>query len=171
MSVIPPINFKKWIKDNRHLLKPPVGNKVVYDQGDFIIMVVGGPNSRKDYHVDPVEEFFYQIEGEMILKIIEDGNQVDINIREGEIFLLPKNIPHSPQRFKDTVGLVVEYKRAKGELDAFQWYCDDCGNLLHEVTLQLENIVSQLPPLFNNYWENIDSRTCSNCGKIQDQPI
>ena len=171
MSVIPPINFKKWIKDNRHLLKPPVGNKVVYDQGDFIIMVVGGPNSRKDYHVDPVEEFFYQIEGEMILKIIEDGNQVDINIREGEIFLLPKNIPHSPQRFKNTVGLVVEYKRAEGELDAFQWYCDDCGDLLHEVTLQLENIVSQLPPLFNNYWENIESRTCSNCGKIQDQPI
>ena len=171
MSVIPPINFKKWIKNNRHLLKPPVGNKVVYDQGDFIIMVVGGPNSRKDYHVDPVEEFFYQIEGDMILKIIEDGNQVDINIMEGEIFLLPKNIPHSPQRFKNTVGLVVEYKRAEGELDAFQWYCDDCGNLLHEVTLQLENIVSQLPPLFNNYWGNIDSRTCSNCGKIQDQPI
>ena len=171
MSIIPPINFKKWIKNNRHLLKPPVGNKVVYDRGDFIIMVVGGPNSRKDYHVDPVEEFFYQIEGDMILKIIEDGNQVDINIREGEIFLLPKNIPHSPQRFKNTVGLVVEYKRAEGELDAFQWYCDDCGNLLHEVTLQLENIVSQLPPLFNNYWENIDSRTCSNCGKIQDQPI
>ena len=171
MSVIPPINFKKWIKNNRHLLKPPVGNKVVYDQGDFIIMVVGGPNSRKDYHVDPVEEFFYQIEGDMILKIIEDGNQVDINIMEGEIFLLPKNIPHSPQRFKNTVGLVVEYKRAEGEMDAFQWYCDNCGNLLHEVTLQLENIVSQLPPLFNNYWENIDSRTCSNCGKIQDQPI
>ena len=171
MSVIAPINFKKWIKDNRHLLKPPVGNKVVYDQGDFIIMVVGGPNSRKDYHVDPVEEFFYQIEGDMILKIIEDGNQVDINIMEGEIFLLPKNIPHSPQRFKNTVGLVVEYKRAEGELDAFQWYCDDCGNLLHEVTLQLENIVSQLPPLFNNYWKNIDSRTCSNCGETQDQPI
>ena len=170
MSIIPPINFKKWIKNNRHLLKPPVGNKVVYDRGDFIIMVVGGPNSRKDYHVDPVEEFFYQIEGDMILKIIEDGNQVDINIREGEIFLLPKNIPHSPQRFKDTVGLVVEYKRAEGEMDAFQCYCDNCGNLLHEEKLQLENIVSQLPPLFNNYWENIDSRTCSNCGETQDQP-
>ena len=171
MSIIPPINFKKWIKNNRHLLKPPVGNKVVYDQGDFIIMVVGGPNSRKDYHVDPVEEFFYQIEGDMILKIIEHGNQVDINIREGEIFLLPKNIPHSPQRFKNTVGLVVEYKRAKGEMDAFQWYCDNCGNLLHEVTLDVENIVSQLPALFNNYWKNIDSRTCSNCGETQDQPI
>ena len=171
MSVIPPINFKKWIKNNRHLLKPPVGNKVVYDRGDFIIMVVGGPNSRKDYHVDPVEEFFYQIEGDMILKIIEDGNQVDINIMEGEIFLLPKNIPHSPQRFKNTVGLVVEYKRAEGEMDAFQWYCDNCGNLLHEEKLQLENIVSQLPPLFNNYWNNIDSRTCSNCGETQDQPI
>jgi len=171
MSVIPPINFIKWIKDNHHLLKPPVGNQVIYDQGDFIIMVVGGPNSRKDYHVDPVEEFFYQIEGDMILKIIEDGNRVDININEGEIFLLPKNIPHSPQRFKNTVGLVVEYKRQEGELDAFQWYCDNCDGLLYEVTLQLENIVSQLPPLFKNYWENMDSRTCSNCGKIQDQPL
>ena len=171
MKIAPPLNLINWIEKNRSLFKPPVGNKMVYEDGDFMIMVVGGPNSRKDYHVDPVEEFFYQIEGDMILKIIEDGNQVDINIMEGEIFLLPKNIPHSPQRFKNTVGLVVEYKRAEGEMDAFQWYCDNCGNLLHEVTLQLENIVSQLPPLFNNYWKNIDFRTCSNCGETQDQPI
>ena len=170
MNIVPPINFKKWIDENRHLLKPPVGYSVVYDQGDFMIMVVGGPNSRKDYHVDPIEEFFYQIEGDMLLKIIVDNKRVDVHIKDGEIFLLPKNIPHSPQRFKDTIGLVIEYKREEGDLDAFQWYCDQCDQLLHEVSLDLENIVTQLPPLFDAYWKNKDARTCSSCGIVQEPP-
>ena len=158
-----PLNFKNWIDENRHLLKPPVGNKVVYDDGDFIIMVVGGPNSRKDYHVDSIEEFFYQIEGDMTLKIIDDKKKVDIKIKEGEIFLLPKNIPHSPQRFENTVGLVVEYKRGPGVFDTFQWYCDFCDHLLYEVNIELK----ELPPLFDTYWENINARTCNICDKVQ----
>ena len=170
MPVAPPINFKNWIEENRHLLKPPVGNSVVYEEGDFMIMVVGGPNSRKDYHVDPVEEFFYQLEGDMLLKIMDEGKPVDVPIKEGEIFLLPKNIPHSPQRFENTVGLVVEYQREEGTLDAFQWYCDECNEMLHEVTLDLENIVTQLPPLFEAYWDNTDARTCRSCGSIQQPP-
>jgi 3-hydroxyanthranilate 3,4-dioxygenase len=135
-----------------------------------MIMVVGGPNSRKDYHVDPIEEFFYQLEGDMLLKVIIDNKRVDIPIKEGEIFLLPKNVPHSPQRYKGTIGLVIEYKREDGDLDAFQWYCDECDQLLHEVSLDLENIVTQLPPLFEGYWENKDARTCSSCNSIQDPP-
>jgi 3-hydroxyanthranilate 3,4-dioxygenase len=170
MPVVPPINFKNWIEENRHLLKPPVGNKVVYEDGDFMIMVVGGPNSRKDYHVDPVEEFFYQLEGDMLLKIMENGKRVDVPIKEGEIFLLPKNVPHSPQRFENTVGLVVEYQREEGALDAFQWYCDECDEMLHEVTLDLENIVTQLPPLFDAYWKNMDARTCESCGALHEKP-
>ena len=170
MRVIPPINFKDWINENRNLLKPPVGNSVVYDQGDFMIMVVGGPNSRKDYHVDPIEEFFYQLEGDMLLKVIIDDKRVDIPIKEGEIFLLPKNIPHSPQRFKDSVGLVIEYKREEGDLDAFQWYCDECDKILHEVSLDLENIVTQLPPLFDAYWKNKEARTCNACSAVQEPP-
>jgi 3-hydroxyanthranilate 3,4-dioxygenase len=165
-----PINFKNWINDNRHLLKPPVGNKVVYEDTDFMIMIVGGPNTRKDYHVDPLEEFFYQLEGDMVLRIREDGKPKDIIIKEGEIFLLPKNIPHSPQRFANTVGLVVEYKREIGELDAFQWYCDECNHLLHEVEVQLEDIVKQLPPLFDAFWENKDGRTCSQCSAYLEKP-
>ncbi|MDP6570839.1 MAG: 3-hydroxyanthranilate 3,4-dioxygenase [Candidatus Marinimicrobia bacterium] len=165
-----PINFKNWINDNRHLLKPPVGNKVVYEDTDFMIMIVGGPNTRKDYHVDPLEEFFYQLEGDMVLRIREDGKPKDIVIKEGEIFLLPKNIPHSPQRFANTVGLVVEYKREIGELDAFQWYCDECNHLLHEVEVQLEDIVKQLPPLFDAFWENKDGRTCSQCSAYLEKP-
>ena len=170
MKLRSPLNFKSWIDENRHLLKPPVGNKVVYDDGDFMVMVVGGPNSRKDYHVDPVEEFFYQLEGDMVLKVIEDGKRIDIEIKEGEIFLLPKYVPHSPQRFENTVGLVVEYKREEGALDAFQWYCDLCNELLYEVTLDLEDIVAQLPPLFEAYWKSIDARTCRSCGAVQDPP-
>ena len=170
MPVVPPINFKNWIEENRHLLKPPVGNKVVYEDGDFMIMVVGGPNSRKDYHVDPVEEFFYQLEGDMLLNIMENGKRVDVPIKEGEIFLLPKNVPHSPQRFENTVGLVVEYQREEGALDAFQWYCDECDEMLHEVTLDLENIVTELPPLFDAYWKNMDARTCESCGALHEKP-
>ena len=168
MEITRPLNLKRWVESNRHLLKPPVGNKVIYEDGDFIIMVVGGPNKRKDYHVDPLEEFFYQLEGDMMLKIIDNGKKVDMIIKEGEIFLLPKNIPHSPQRFLNTVGLVVEYKRSKGISDTFQWYCDTCNNLLHEVKVELEDIVIQLPIIFESYWESISARTCESCGEIQE---
>ena len=170
MKITRPLNLINWIEKNRSLFKPPVGNKMVYEDGDFMIMVVGGPNSRKDYHVDPEEEFFYLIEGDMLLKIIENDKMVDVPIKEGEIFLLPKNVPHSPQRFEDTIGLVVEYQREEGALDTFQWYCDECESLLHEVTLDLEDIVSQLPPLFEQYWNSIENRTCSKCGSFQHSP-
>jgi len=158
-----PINFKKWIKDNQNLLKPPVCNKVVWEDSDFIIMVVGGPNSRKDYHVDIEEEFFYQVKGDMLLKIIDKGKPKDIKIKEGEIFLLPANVPHSPQRFKDTVGLVVEKTRKPDELDGFQWYCDNCTALLYEKYTQVSNIVTQLPAIFDEFWNNDNYRQCKKC--------
>ena len=165
-----PINFNNWIDENRHLLKPPVGNKVVYENTEFIIMVVGGPNTRKDYHIDEGEEFFYQIEGNMILRIIKDGKPEDININEGEIFLLPPKIPHSPQRFENTVGLVIERKRRNGELDGFQWYCDTCYNLLYEKYFTLTNIVTQLPPIFEKFWKNDDARICKQCNAYLEKP-
>jgi len=164
-----PINFMKWINDNRELLKPPVCNKVVWEDSEFIIMVVGGPNSRKDYHVDIEEEFFYQIEGDMILKVIENNKPVDIHIKEGEIFLLPANIPHSPQRFKNTVGLVVEKKRKASDLDGFQWYCDNCFSLLHENFTQVSNIVTQLPIIFDDFWNNDNHRTCKKCNHFLEK--
>ena len=167
--MLPPINFKEWINNNRHLLKPPVGNKVVYEDTEFIIMVVGGPNVRKDYHIDEGEEFFFQIEGDMILRIMKDKKPIDINIKEGEIFLLPPKIPHSPQRFANTVGLVVERKRHSNELDGFQWYCDQCNNLLYEKYFYLTNIVKQLPPIFNEFWKDINARTCNNCNAILEK--
>ena len=168
--MLPPINFKNWIEENRHLLKPPVGNQVVYEDTEFIIMVVGGPNIRKDYHIDEGEEFFYQLEGKMILKIMENGMPRDVKINEGEIFLLPPRVPHSPQRFENTVGLVVERKRHEDELDAFQWYCDECHSLLYEKYIPLTDIVAQLPPLFNAFWEDENARNCNECSAYLEKP-
>lgn len=165
-----PINFKKWIEDNKHLLKPPVGNKEVYEDGEFIIMVVGGPNSRKDYHYNETPEFFYQLEGDMILKIIDGKEFKDIPIKEGEIYLLPAKVPHSPQRFANTVGLVVEQKRESHHVDALEWYCENCGELLFRDTFNMKNIVTELPPLMNKFMSSEELRTCNKCNNVMQPP-
>jgi 3-hydroxyanthranilate 3,4-dioxygenase len=161
-----PINLKQWIEEHREMLKPPVGNKLVWENSEFIVMVVGGPNARKDYHVDEGEEFFYQIEGDMILNVIKDDHIHHLPIKEGEIFLLPPCIPHSPQRPANTVGLVLERQRKPGELDGFQWYCEQCGHKLYEEFVQLTHIVTQLPPIFERFYNNKDHCTCRQCGAI-----
>ncbi|MCU0330730.1 MAG: 3-hydroxyanthranilate 3,4-dioxygenase [Candidatus Kapabacteria bacterium] len=170
MAVVPPINFTAWIEEHRHLLKPPVGNRKVYEDTDFIVMVVGGPNARKDYHYNEGEEFFYQLEGDITVKIIDEGVPKDVHIRQGDIFLLPPRTPHSPQRPADTVGLVIERKRSPEELDAFMWFCETCGTKLYEEFLPLKDIVTQLPPLFARYWSTMEYRTCKQCGTIMQPP-
>jgi 3-hydroxyanthranilate 3,4-dioxygenase len=171
MPIRRPFNFKGWIEENRHLLKPPVGNQQVYKgNDDFIVMVVGGPNTRKDYHYEEGEEFFYQVEGDITLKIIEDGKPVDIEIKEGEIFMLPPRIPHSPQRPANTVGLVIERYRKAGELDGFQWYCENCGHKLYDEYFELTDIVKQLPGVMKNFYESEEKRTCDKCGTVMEKP-
>lgn len=171
MSQSMPINFMAWIEENRHLLKPPVCNATVYPAGsDFMIMVVGGPNSRKDYHIEDGPEFFYMLEGDMILKVVEDGEFRDIRIREGEIYLLPPGVPHSPQRLPDTVGLVIERKRLEHEQDGLRWYCESCGDVLYEEFFHLTNIVAQLPPVMERFWSSDEARTCKSCGDKLEKP-
>lgn len=163
-------DFRRWIDENRHLLKPPVGNKRVFADSEFIVMVVGGPNARKDYHVDPAEEFFYQLEGSMLLKTIQDGKPVGVPIAQGEILLLPPRVPHSPQRYVNTVGLVIERERRAGELDGFQWYCERCHQLLYEEFFALEDIETQFPPLFRRFYDSLERRTCRRCGQVMEPP-
>ena len=153
MAIQRPFSFKNWIDENRHLLKPPVGNQVVYsDNRDFIVMVVGGPNSRKDFHYNETEEFFFQMEGDIKLRIMEEGKPVDIPIREGEIFLLPPKVPHSPQRPANTVGLVMELRRNHSEKDGFMWFCENCGHKLYDEYFELTNIVEQLGPVMAKFY-------------------
>lgn len=169
--LVQPLNFQKWIDEHRHLLKPPVGNKCVWDGGEYIVMVVGGPNSRKDYHYNETPEFFYQVEGDMVLKIIDDkGEQVDVEIKEGDIYLLPAKVPHSPQRKANTVGLVIEYPRPEGVMDALEWYCENCNTPLYREEFALNNIETDMPIIFDTYYSNKEKCTCSNCGTVMEAP-
>lgn len=170
MRDLKPFNFKTWIDQHREVLKPPVCNKQVFENSEFIIMVVGGPNSRKDYHDDPGEEFFYQIEGDMLLRTVQQGRRVDIPISEGEVFLLPPHIPHSPQRYADTVGLVVERPRGPNEKDGFMWFCEHCDNKLFEEYFHLQNIETQLTPVFERFYSDAQLRSCDNCGERMPAP-
>lgn len=174
MGTLAAFNFKQWIDEHRDLLKPPVGNKCVYDDAqDFIVMVVGGPNTRKDYHYNEGEEFFYQIEGDIVLKTIQDGKPVDVPIREGEIFLLPPKVPHSPQRPANTVGLVIERTRDQNENDGCMWFCENCGEKLYEEYFHLDkpsDIVHKLRALMEKFYGSEELRTCKKCGSVLEVP-
>tara|TARA_B100000965_G_C19411821_1_gene678061 strand:+ start:259 stop:783 length:525 start_codon:yes stop_codon:yes gene_type:complete len=168
MAIQRPFNFQKWIDEHRHLLKPPVGNKQVYESDDFIIMVVGGPNARKDYHYNEGEEFFYQLEGNIVVKIQEDGKAVEVPIQEGEIFLLPGKVPHSPIRSENSVGLVIELKRSQGEKDGLLWFCDNCNHKLYEQYFPLSSIEKDFLPVFKKFYGSEELRTCDNCGTVME---
>jgi 3-hydroxyanthranilate 3,4-dioxygenase len=166
MVLAMPFNLLDWIEANRAALRPPVCNKQLFVSPDFIIQIVGGPNSRTDYHHDEGAELFFQIEGEMLLKTIQNGRRIDFPIRAGEIFLLPPRVPHSPQRFANTVGLVVERVRRADELDGFMWFCEKCDNKLHEEFLHVADIVKDLPPVFARFNNDVTARTCKRCGTV-----
>jgi 3-hydroxyanthranilate 3,4-dioxygenase len=161
-----PLNLSRWIEDHRELLRPPVGNAQVWQDADFIVTVVGGPNQRTDYHDDPLEEFFFQLEGDMNLRIMEGGRPRDMPIRAGDIFLLPPHVRHSPQRPAGSVGLVIEYRRPPGAVDAFEWYCLACHARVHRVEIQLQSIVRDLPPLFEKFYGDESLRKCPSCGAL-----
>jgi 3-hydroxyanthranilate 3,4-dioxygenase len=169
-SFTQPFNLHAWIDEHRHLLKPPVCNKQIFSQDDFIVMVVGGPNNRSDYHYNETPELFYQLEGEMTLKVIDiiEGNNVfkDISIKAGEIFLLPPKMLHSPQRFANSVGLVVEQKRSDIQKDALVWFCEQCQAELYREQFSLANIEIDLPIVFKNFFEQPQHCTCKNCGWV-----
>ncbi len=167
MARLAAFNFHEWIEDHKHLLKPPVGNQKVFEDSDMVVMVVGGPNRRTDFHDDPVEEFFYQLKGDMLLKVHDGEEFYDVPIREGEVFLLPPHVRHSPQRPQEgSIGLVVEPKRQEGQRDAIEWYCFECGTRVHRAEMQLKSIVKDLPPVYEAFYASEEARTCPNCGAV-----
>ncbi|MFO0495714.1 MAG: 3-hydroxyanthranilate 3,4-dioxygenase [Flavobacteriia bacterium] len=168
--MLAPFNLQKWIDENRDLLKPPVSNKNLYvEAGDFIVMIVGGPNARKDYHFNESEELFYQIEGDITVRIQEDGKAKDVIIKEGDIFLLPGNTPHSPIRGENTIGLVIEKVRKGTDLvDGLMWFCDKCNNKLHEYRFPLVNIEHDFISRFREFYGSEEKRTCSDCGHVME---
>jgi 3-hydroxyanthranilate 3,4-dioxygenase len=163
-----PFNIHEWVEANRDLLKPPVSNRMLFDdKSGMIIQIIGGGNERVDFHDDPAQEFFFQLKGNMILKVQDGTTTRSIAIREGDVFLLPPHVPHSPQRpDPSSVGLVVEGKREPGMLDGFEWYCFECGHKVARVEIRLKDIVADLPPLFEQFYSDAERRTCGNCGSV-----
>ncbi|HEY1279846.1 MAG TPA: 3-hydroxyanthranilate 3,4-dioxygenase [Acidimicrobiales bacterium] len=162
-----PIDLAGWVEEHREQLRPPVGNAQIWDEGDFIVTVVGGPNQRTDFHDDPCDEFFYQLRGDMVLRVWEHDGARDIPIREGEILLLPAHVRHSPQRpVEGSVGLVIERPRPAGQVDGFEWYCPRCRSLLHRSEVQLQSLVDDLPKAFGAFYDDAAARTCSTCGWV-----
>ncbi len=166
MAIQKPFNLNQWIEENRDTLKPPVGNKNLYrDAGDYIVMIVAGPNARKDYHYNETEELFYQLEGEIEVHIQEDGSKKTMKLGPGDMYLHPAKIPHSPVRYKDSIGLVIERKRDKlSSNDGLLWYCDSCNHKLHEVYFKLEDIEKDFLKHFKDFYTNKELRTCIQCG-------
>lgn len=165
-----PFNLHAWIEENRDLLKPPVGNKNLYKEaGDFIVMIVGGPNARKDYHYNESEELFYQIEGDITVKVQLDGKSQAIQIKEGELFLLPANTPHNPIRPANTVGLVIEKVRKGTDLmDGLMWFCEKCNHELKSYRFPLSNIENDFLPRFREFYASEEARTCKACGHVME---
>jgi 3-hydroxyanthranilate 3,4-dioxygenase len=165
MSKLASLNLKAWIEEHRHLLKPPVGNAMIWNS-NFLVMVVGGPNQRTDYHVNPGEELFYQVEGDIVLRVIEDGQPTDIPIRQGDVFLLPAGIPHSPQRPPNTVGLVVEQPKAFTTNHHLRWYCPKCHGVVYDTEFQPVDFSKQLKAIIETFNSREDLRTCKSCRTV-----
>jgi len=170
MAIAQPFNLTKWIDENRHLLQPPVANKNLYvESDDYIVMIVGGPNARKDYHYNETEELFYQLEGSITVYIQENGEKKAMTLNAGDIYLHPAKVPHSPSRTENSVGLVIERKRAgKGFTDGLLWFCDSCNHKLHEVYFELHDIEKDFLPHFKAYYTSEALRTCSKCGTVME---
>ncbi|MEE2800835.1 MAG: 3-hydroxyanthranilate 3,4-dioxygenase [Bacteroidota bacterium] len=166
MAIAPPFNLNNWIEDNRDLLKPPVGNKNLYtESGDYIVMIVAGPNARKDYHYNETEELFYQLEGQIEVHIQEDGKKRTMKLGPGDMYLHPAKIPHSPVRHENSLGLVIERKRVSEDaVDGLLWFCDNCNHKLHETYFKLDDIEKDFLPRFKQFYGSEEMRTCNNCG-------
>ncbi len=166
-----PFSLMGWIESNKHRLMPPVTNETVFKGNDnFIVMVSGGPNSRKDYHYNESEELFFQLKGDIKIGLYHEGKHKTVDLREGEMFLIPPKVPHSPQRFVNTYGLIIEKHRQPGEKDGFMYFCEKCGNLLYEECFFLEDIVKQFPMVMRNFYSSLERRTCKKCSAVMDLP-
>jgi 3-hydroxyanthranilate 3,4-dioxygenase len=169
-TVMPPIDLRRWIEEHRHELRPPVSNKYLYDGNDFFVMVIAGPNARNDFHVTDSEEYFYQLQGDIVVRIREGGQIKDVPVREGQTFFIPGGVPHSPTRPPGTVGVVVERRRPPGETEHLQFYCDKCGSLVHDLEFDCRDIVEHFSQAMEEFWADQKRSTCRGCGTRVRKP-
>ncbi len=159
----------EWVETNRHAFEPPVGNKVIWEDSQFTAMIIRGPNTRRDFHVDPSDEIFYMLKGDMVLEYIEKGRRQTQVVREGGLLLVPAFTPHSPHRPADTWGLVVEVKRKPDQVESLLWFCERCDAQLHEITMHVADIERELKAAIEAFDRAVELRTCRACGHVQPE--
>lgn len=166
----PPFSQREWIERNLPHARGAISNKEIFRGSDFIYQVIRGPNARNDFHLDPFDEIFYQLQGDIAVHVIEDGRERPVPVKEGEVFLLPRGVYHSPRRPANTLGLVVERPRQKDELDAIAWFCPACTHKLHEVRFWCDDIEEVLGRVVREFNADLALRTCQQCGTILPDP-
>ena len=169
-SVAGAIDLMKWIGENRHLMKPPVGNKYLYSGKDFFVMIIAGPNARNDFHMTDSEEFFLQLKGDIKVKIRDAQGVRDITIREGEVFFIPPGVPHSPQRGPGTLGLVIERRRLPHEKEHLMFFCPKCEDLVYDKTFACQDIVEHFSQAMEEFLADTKLSTCTKCGTRITKP-
>ncbi|HLI12740.1 MAG TPA: 3-hydroxyanthranilate 3,4-dioxygenase [Alphaproteobacteria bacterium] len=165
-----PFGLQAWIDTHLPTALGAIGNKEVFKGSDFIFQIIKGPNARNDFHIDPWDEIFYQLHGHIFVHVIEDGRERRVRIGEGEVFLLPKNVYHSPRRPPGSVGLVIERPRRPEELDGVAWFCPACSNKLHQVDFWCDDIEKGLREVIGAFNADAALRTCKKCGTVLPDP-
>jgi 3-hydroxyanthranilate 3,4-dioxygenase len=158
-------NLQKWIDDNRGDWGQ---RRVIWQDSDFIAFVTRGPNRRKDYHINPGDEIFYQLEGELNLHYLKGDKQELAVLKAGDIFLLPRNVPHSPRRADGSWTYVVERTRGQSELDRFIWPCEQCGNQLYETTVRFDDPSDAVKKATDSLRADPALATCNQCRAVLD---
>jgi 3-hydroxyanthranilate 3,4-dioxygenase len=168
MELLSTYHLKKWVQENQSYFNPPFRtNKLLVHHKDFLVMVLRGPNTRLDFHIEPGDEFFYQVEGDMELHLKPEGERRQVvQIKEGEIFVCPGGLAHSPRRFDNTWGLVIERKRRLGEKEEFAWFCEKCDELVLSRIMDPDNIPAQVSQVYQEFNDNDQLRTCLACGYV-----
>ena len=143
--------LSSFVEHNRPFLQPPVSNRMLYNGKNLKVMIVGGPNERDDFHVQAGEEFFYQITGTMNLDVMQEGKRTRLSIPEGHMFVLPSHVPHSPQRYAHSIGLVVERARNSDELDELRWYWPESNATLYTETFFCTDLGTQIKSVIERF--------------------
>jgi len=157
-------NLQKWIDENRGQWGQ---RRVIWQNSDFIAFVTRGPNRRKDFHVNPGDEIFYQIEGELNLFYLGADNERKLaRLKAGELFLLPGHIPHSPRRGEGSWTFVIERTRRPEEMDRFIWPCEKCGHRLYETAVRFDDPGDAVAQATNAMKSDPKLATCDRCGEV-----
>jgi 3-hydroxyanthranilate 3,4-dioxygenase len=168
MDFLSTFHLKRWVEENKNLFSPPYKtNRLLVHHKDFLVMILRGPNVRLDFHVEPGDEFFYQIEGGIELHLKPDGEKREVvKIGEGEIFVCPASVPHSPRRPENTWGLVIERKRTPDEKEDFVWFCEKCDEKVLSRTVVQGDVGRQVTKIYEAFNADAAARTCQACGYV-----